>query len=364
MNDDLLFLAGKNALMRIRDGGLEPDDVTIVAGAAGAAKWIAIAELDKAVFCEWLKGRERPLSLYGTSIGSWKLAAAALSDPASGLDTLADSYIHQIYHGRITPEKVMAECRRMLDLCFPEPRATEILSHPVMRFCLSTVRCRGAAGSDLVPIQFLGLSLAYLLNRASRRLLGMMFERAFFHDPRANPDIFPRSEFPTQRVPLHGGNFHRALLATASIPLVMHGIRDIPGASSGVYRDGGILDYHPASFSPHREEGIILYPHFSTRIVPGWFDKSLPARSPDPEHLRNMLVLAPSPDFMSRLPNGRIPDRSDFRTFYGRDRERIAFWREAAFQGKRLAECFMESVLGGSIRAKVGSLEAFQGMKS
>ena len=61
MNDDLLFLAGKNALKRIRENGLGPDDVTIVAGAAGAAKWLSIAELDKVIFSEWLKGRTRKI---------------------------------------------------------------------------------------------------------------------------------------------------------------------------------------------------------------------------------------------------------------------------------------------------------------
>ncbi|HQJ08414.1 MAG TPA: patatin-like phospholipase family protein [Deltaproteobacteria bacterium] len=363
MNDDLLFLAGKSALKRIRENGLGPEDVTIVAGAAGAAKWLGIAELDKVIFSEWLKGRTRTLYLYGTSIGSWKLAAAAQSDPATSLDALADSYIHQRYHGRIIPEKVMAECRKILDLCFPATRVREILSHPVMRFSLSTVRCRGAAGSDTVPVQFLGLAFAYLLNRVSRGLLAIPFERAFFHDPRETPAFFLKSEFPTQRVPLHEGNFHHALLATGSIPLVMHGVRGIPGAFPGVYRDGGILDYHPASFSP-QGEGIVLYPHFSARIIPGWFDKSLPKRSPDPEHLQNMLVLAPSPGFISRLPNGRIPDRSDFKTFYGRDDERIAFWKEAASRGKRLADAFMEGVLSGSIRTKVGSLEACQGIRA
>lgn len=364
MSGDLLFLAGKNALKRIRDHGLAPDDVSIVAGAAGAAKWIAIAELDKAVFSQWIKGRTRPLHLYGTSIGSWKLAAAALSDPVPALDALVDAYVHQRYPGRITQEKVMAACRGMLDACFPEARVSEILSHPVMRFSLSTVRCKGAAGSDSIPVQFLGLALGYLLNRARRSLLGVFFERAFFHDPRENPAFFEKSEFPTQRVPLHGGNFRHALLATSSIPLVMKGIRNISGALPGMYRDGGILDYHPASFSPQDGEGVILYPHFSTRIVPGWFDKSLHARRAEPGHLKDMLVVAPSPDFVSRLPYGRIPDRSDFKTFYGRDDERIAFWKEAASMGRRLADDFMESVLGGSIRTKVRSLEAYQGSRS
>ncbi len=358
MNDDLLFLAGKNAFERIRDGGLSPEDVSVVAGAAGAAKWLVISELDKIIFSQWFKDRVKPLLLYGTSIGSWKLASATLSDPVSAIDALANAYIHQQYNGRVTPKRVREECRKILDACFPKDRIAEILNHPVMRFNLTAVRCRGVTGSEKISVQFLGLAMAFLLNRVSRKFLSIFFERAFFYDPRENPDFFQKSEFPIQRVPLDDENFRHALLATSSIPLVMGGIRDIAGAVAGVYRDGGILDYHPASFSPKNEKGVILYPHFATRLIPGWFDKNIRRRSADPEHMKDMLMLVPSPEFVSRLPFGRIPDRADFKTFDGRDSERITFWKESTSMGKRLADDFMESVLSGSIRTKVRRLEA------
>lgn len=358
MNKDLLFLAGKNAWARIHDNGLSPEDVTVVAGAAGAAKWLVISELDKIIFSRWMKDRIKPLLLYGTSIGSWKLASAILSDPASAIDALADAYTQQRYNGRVTPKRVREECRKILDACFPKERISEILNHPVMRFNTTATRCRGVTGSEKISVQFFGLALAFMLNRVSRKFLSVFFERAFFYDPRENPEFFEKSEFPIQRVPLDDENFRHALLATSSIPLVMGGIRDIAGAEAGVYRDGGILDYHPASFSPKKENGIILYPHFSTRLIPGWFDKNILRRNADPEHMKDMLMLVPSPEFVSSLPYGRIPDRADFKTFDGRDTERISYWKEATLEGKRLADCFMESVLSGSIRTQVRRLEA------
>ena len=359
MNNDLLFLAGKNAYERIRDRGLVPEDISVVAGAAGAAKWLVISELDKALFSQWLKSRRKPLYLYGTSIGSWKLASAALNDPVSSIDALADAYIQQRYNGRITPDRVKAECLKILDKCFPRERISEILSHPVMRFNLTAVKCRGVTGSEKNSLQLFGFALSFLLNSVSRKFLSIFFERAFFFDPRGNPAFFQESQFPIQRVALDTDNFRHALLATGSIPMVMDGIRDISGAQSGVYRDGGILDYHPASFTPKEHSGIILYPHFSTRLIPGWFDKKNPRRNADPEHMKDMLMLVPSPEFVSRLPYGRIPDRSDFKTFDGQDAQRIAFWKDAVSQGKRLADNFMESVLSGSIRTQVRPLQAY-----
>ena len=72
-----------------------------------------------------------------------------------------------------------------------------------------------------------------------------------------------------------------------------------------------------------------------------------------------MLILAPSPEFIARLPYGCIPDRNDFVRFQGHDVERIAFWNEARQQGKRLADAFMENVLSGSIRTKVMRMEEY-----
>ena len=79
-NDDLLFLAGHNAWERLQDAGLHPEDISVMAGASGAAKWLIISELDKAIFSQWMKERKNPLLLFGTSTGSWKLAAAAQNE--------------------------------------------------------------------------------------------------------------------------------------------------------------------------------------------------------------------------------------------------------------------------------------------
>jgi hypothetical protein len=51
---------------------------------------------------------------------------------------------------------------------------------------------------------------------------------------------------------------------------------------------------------------IVLYPHFSEHIVPGWLDKSMAwrraARGPHRSWLDNVLIVAPSPEFLRTLP--------------------------------------------------------------
>jgi hypothetical protein len=113
----------------------------------------------------------------------------------------------------------------------------------------------------------------------------------------------------------------------------MKGVFDIPGAPSGCYRDGGIIDYH---FDLNTgKQGLCLYPHFNQKPRPAWFDK-FGERKIRPEHYDNTILLTPSEDFLRSLPYGKIPDRKDFAELDDADRER--FWRKVQSVSHRLAE--------------------------
>ena len=88
----------------------------------------------------------------------------------------------------------------------------------------------------------------------------------------------------------------------------------------------------------------MLYPHFSEHIVPGWLDKAMPwrraARGPRRGWLDNVIIVAPTAEFLRRLPRGKLPDRKDF-THYGLDHDaRIANWQRAIGEGQRLRDEF------------------------
>ena len=99
MDDVLTLAAGPTALRHVREHGLSSNDVSTIFGASGAAKWLAISGLDKAIFGDWMADRTAtaPVDLYGTSVGAFKLAAAARRDPGRMLATLAQAYICLLY---------------------------------------------------------------------------------------------------------------------------------------------------------------------------------------------------------------------------------------------------------------------------
>ena len=75
----------------------------------------------------------------------------------------------------------------------------------------------------------------------------------------------------------------------------MAAIRDIPDAPQGSYRDGGLIDYHIDL--PFESQGIVLYPHFTDSITPGWFDNCLNV-APILKNQARTLLLSPSQDYL------------------------------------------------------------------
>jgi hypothetical protein len=347
MPDSVLTIrAGKRALERIKSEGLNAADIEMIPGAAGGPKGLGIAGLDRAIFGEWLPSAPGVRHLIGASIGAWRFAAACRNEPVAALDEFARAYTEQSYPPRPSRKLVSQSARTMLEGLFAG-REAEILAHPHYRLHVLTVRGRWPLTRDSNYHTPFGFGMAALANALGRRHLARFIDRTVFHDPRDPPGFFTAAErfdaFKTHAVTLDRGNFGQALLASASIPLVLEGVANIPSAPLGTYWDGGIIDYH-LHLPYHHAKGLVLYPHFIDRIVPGWLDKGMPWRHARGQWLDNVVLVAPSRAYLTRLPNGKLPDRSDFKRFLGDDATRMKQWRAAIGESGRLAEEFMEFV--------------------
>lgn len=350
MSKNLIFLAGKQAYKTIRNSGLHPEKVKAVYGAAGGPKWLLLNRLDRALFLDWFKERKSPLFLLGSSIGAWRFSAMSCKGPLTAQKVFEENYLNQRFSNFPSPKEITDESRRIINTFLEEPQLQEILEHPYLRPSFISVRCKGLTALEGKLSLGLGLFYAYLGNLINRRYLNQQFERTLFFHPKSNPQIPFNEDFKVNKVELTTQNYRQALLATGSIPLVMEGVKEIPGAPAGTYRDGGIIDYHLDLPFKTKEDEIVLFPHFSNRVIPGWLDKKLEHRKPSAENMQNVLLVAPSNSYLATLPNGKIPDRNDFKSYKGRDQERIRDWKTAVERGEILAEEFMEVVTTGRIK--------------
>jgi len=337
------FRAGPGAIEHVRRHGLVPADIACIPAAAGGPKGLALLPFDR-LFCrEWLRSPGLSIELMGASVGAWRMAALAQPDPIAALDRLQHAYVRdQNYTGRPGPrdvaEAITRIARAMLDGKPLEVRAGVALT-------IITSRARGALHGRESKLAF---ARATLSNALSRERLAAYLERVLFVAGRPGFLTQPFDEFGLVRVPIDGGNGDAALQASGTIPLLCSPVRDIPGAPAGYYWDGALVDYHLLfPYSQLTRAGdrhrIVLYPHFNDYVTPGWLDKHLPWRKAPRAHpwLEDLLLVAPSPEFLARLPNGKLPDRQDFYR-YGQDHAaRIRAWERAIGECERFAEAVL-----------------------
>ena len=347
---NLVFKAGPGAFDMIQRHGFAIDCVGTIAGASGGAKWLVLSQLDRAILTNIVPRLKGPVHLVGTSIGAWRFACYAQTDPCAAIERFEHAYIEQRYSDTPDIHEITAKSREILRDLLGENGVTDILRHPVFRTHVLTVRARHIAASEHRLILAASLMAAASLNAISRSTLAWFFERALFFDARDLPPFFDIDSFPLQRVMIRKDNLEDAIVATGSIPLVLSGVKDIAGATPGIYRDGGVIDYH-LDLPQSDPERLTLYPHFFDRIVPGWFDKKLTWRRPDPTHVDRTILISPSAEFVSRLPNGKIPDRTDFQSYTPNDRIRI--WRTVVAACEALADEFNDVIEKGELEARL-----------
>ncbi|MCX7230128.1 MAG: patatin-like phospholipase family protein [Burkholderiales bacterium] len=337
------LLAGPRARERIARDGLQPASIAGVAAAAGGPKGLAFLPFDAWLFGDWFAAAPpRARLLAGASIGAWRMAAAVHPDGPAATRRLGEAYLElQRYPPRPASRLVSAVCREIVEATIGDAARFVAGARPGHALAVVTARGRGAVSRAAGRPAFARAAAANLL---SRRRLGAHLQRVVFGIGAAHAaDVWPDDAFSTRHVALDAANAVDALLASGTIPLLADPVRDPDGAPPGLYWDGGLVDYH-LLLEWRALDGLLLYPHFTPWLTPGWLDKSLPWRRRGPAaHARwldDTLLVVPSDALLARLPGGRLPERQDFHR-HGADHDgRLRDWRRAIAECEAMAADF------------------------
>jgi len=335
----LKLIAGKTARERIERDGLTPDLIRMVLGASGGPKWLILLGLDRFILGDWLPEASQKIDLVGSSIGGWRMTNAAHPDPGKFLERFVELYFQFRKSDAETPSKLTTASYKFLEDLFEGGEAERIMANQSRNLNIVTVRSKGISDQSSKWKEGAGILASAGANAVSRDHLAKFFERVVFHsgDHVACPDVW--ADFDRKDVKLRKDTLADVLMATGSIPFVADPIKNIAGAPQGIYRDGGVIDYHfdvPWDY----DQGIVLYPHFYGHIIPGWFDKKLQSRRARGRTWDQTLLLAPNEEFVSTLPGGKIPERNNFIEMT--DEDRLAYWTIVINESERLADEFNE----------------------
>jgi len=349
--------AGNRAYEIIRDGGFDFDRVTAYFAPATGPRWLAATGFDLALLTNDLLGRVKPVLLLGASAGAWRFAAWLQPEAEKSYRTLIEKYISISYKRNDTPSTVLDSLKAIINAYIEDDALPFALANKKYRFAVITARTRHLLASEIALIQRIGLWICFLSNAISRTYIHDFAERVVFYNGAKPPYFCLRPEYHGKFIPLSNVNFKHAIMASGAIPLVVAGIRDIYGAPVGVYRDGGLIDYHLTHNYASSSEDIVLFFNHQKRIIPGWLDKKLSYRHPQTSVLDNVLMIYPSDTFVAGLPGGKVPDRDDFTTFIDDESTRIKNWWRTVECVKPLGENFIELVESTQLRNVVEKLE-------
>ncbi len=348
--------AGKKIYQIIKDGGFNFNSVSTYFGPAVGPRWLVASGFDLTLLKGGFLGRTKPAQLVGASAGAFRFAAWLQPEALQSYQKLLDAYINVYYTRKDTPATGLAKVTGIVNEYLEDDALSFALANKKYRLVIITARTRGMIAFENHWIQKTGLILCLVFNYFSRNNIYKFADRVVFYNASKPPAFCLKPSFRGSYVPLNEVNFKYAVLASGAIPLVIEGVRDIFGAPRGVYRDGGLIDYHLTHQFATKENEIVLFFHHEERIVPGWLDKKITRRIPAAHTLNNVLMVFPSQSFIESLPGGKVPDRTDLVTFIDDPITRINNWRKSVELSAPLGEDFLELVESGKIKDVVEKL--------
>lgn len=313
------ILAGAKALEHIQQKGLNPSDIQLMVGASGGPKWLMLSRLDQYLAEHFLPKATQEIALVGSSIGSWRMACHAQQDPLATFKQFETLYLNQRYK-TLSPAEITTFVDRVLEALFDDEKANHIVSNPIRKLHVVAVRNRLLMNGRHHLSQAVGLLAAATGNIFSTKIVEALYPRVLISQQASHSPYFERPEV----IELGVHNLRQALVASGAIPMALEPIK-VTGGKDRWHWDGGMVDYHFAGPFNTTNDGVVFYPHFFPKIVPGWFDKAIPWRKAKPKNYENVVVVAPSKAFIAKLPYGKIPDRKDFTKLSDDDRE--SYWK-------------------------------------
>ena len=146
MKSALSIFMGKRAATIIEQTGWQAAPFSTLVGASGGPKWLILSELDQVLGKELLTTAQQPMTLIGSSIGTWRHACLSQPDPIAAVKRLQYAYLHQEYRStKPSPQEVSQVAEQLLGEALGAEGIQNIVQHRRLRNTVITARAKGIA---------------------------------------------------------------------------------------------------------------------------------------------------------------------------------------------------------------------------
>ena len=353
-NPMIRIRAGKKILRMIRDEGLKPERISAFVGPALGPRWTVTAGLDLALADSGFLESSRRVLLIGGSAGAWRMASLARKNPVEGIKRFWDVYLGMNFTRDQSPRERTDIVIDAVKTMIPTDEIPRLIHHPHFDLCFDTVRALSFKNTSCGVLDAAVFATAALANMIHAHARSLFFSPVRFY---SGEGPFPPPSMGGRLLPLTDGNIRPVLTASGLVPIVLEGMKSIPGAPPGKYYDGGLEQYVLNGNYSRGEQAVTLLVYHGGRVIPSWLDKKsifLKNRLPS---LDNVLLVYPSSEFIEHLPDSRIPDRDDWKRFENDPTERIRIWRTVISNSMELGHRFMDLVQGNGMREAVKPID-------
>ena len=359
-NPMIRIRAGKKILGMIREEGLRPERISAFVGPASGPRWTVTAGLDLALADSGFLESTRRVLLIGGSAGAWRTASLARKNSVEGIKRFWDVYLNMNFTRDQNPQERADIVVDAVKGMVPTDEIPGLLDHPHFDLCFDTVRASSFMTSFKGGADAAVFAAAALANMIHPRARSLFFSPVRFY---AGKGPFPAPSFGGCLSPLTYKNIRPVLAASGLVPIVLKGMKSIPGAPPGKYYDGGLEQYILNGNYSRDEQDVTLLVYHGGPVIPSWLDKNLVSIKNRLPSLDNVLLVYPSTRFIERLPYSRIPDRDDWKRFKHNPAERIRMWRTVISSSMELGYQFMDFVQGNGMRKAVKPIDVKEGSR-
>ncbi|KAJ1561115.1 hypothetical protein HK096_005937 [Nowakowskiella sp. JEL0078] len=244
----------------------------------------------------------------GASTGALRFVAfiSSILSKRNHTRELKEHFCNMVYHYGDSPNTLRPQMEALYRICLPTDLIDAVLGHEQFKIAIMV--------ADFGSLGLTGVLAGAILNTANPNYISRVLKRVCFYSGSELPSFLENGVGGKDSITfckLTKDNVYQVFHATTCVPFVQVG--GLLKCFNGYFADGAFCDYMlNVKLEGPQLHGLILGDYPENKVKATFFDLHIPWRT-IPESFRECVsVVCPSKEFLSYLPEKKLPSISDW----------------------------------------------------